>query len=161
MRKILLLLLTFPLATAFLAPTSSSSRIKAKSSDASDSRLLPRSLLVKSDQASQCENGAPELSQSSDLKFQSASARSPGWLRRTFPAVPWKCVPNWLTYARCVAIPILVAVFYVPNRHRLAATVFTVASLTDWLDGYLARRWDVASSFGGFLDPVVRSLISL
>ena len=59
-------------------------------------------------------------------------------------------------------IPILVAVFYLaPSelRYLLAAFIFTVASLTDWLDGYLARRLGQQTSFGAFLDPVADKLI--
>jgi len=78
----------------------------------------------------------------------------PGIVRRTFPKLPWHRLPNWLTYMRCVCIPVLIGMFYVPNRHVACASLFAVASITDWLDGYLARRWNVTSSFGAFLDPV-------
>jgi CDP-alcohol phosphatidyltransferase len=64
-------------------------------------------------------------------------------------------IPMWLTYSRCVMIPVLVYVFYRPQSHVLAPIIFGAASFTDWLDGYLARRWNVESSFGAFLDPVV------
>ena len=67
-------------------------------------------------------------------------------------------VPTLLTWTRIVAIPLLVGVFYLGLDHgtqNLIATVmFIVFALTDWLDGYLARRLNQTSSFGAFLDPV-------
>jgi CDP-diacylglycerol--glycerol-3-phosphate 3-phosphatidyltransferase len=67
-------------------------------------------------------------------------------------------VPTLLTWTRIVAIPLLVGVFYIglePRLQNLVATVmFVVFALTDWLDGYLARKLNQTSSFGAFLDPV-------
>jgi cardiolipin synthase len=67
-------------------------------------------------------------------------------------------VPTLLTWTRIVAIPLLVGVFYLgmkPATQNLIATVmFVVFALTDWLDGYLARKLNQTSSFGAFLDPV-------
>ncbi|MBT9595879.1 MAG: CDP-diacylglycerol--glycerol-3-phosphate 3-phosphatidyltransferase [Vitreoscilla sp.] len=67
-------------------------------------------------------------------------------------------IPTLLTWARIVAIPLIVGVFYTswpPALCNLLATVmFVVFALTDWLDGYLARKLNQASAFGAFLDPV-------
>jgi CDP-diacylglycerol--glycerol-3-phosphate 3-phosphatidyltransferase len=67
-------------------------------------------------------------------------------------------VPTLLTWTRILAIPLLVGVFYLgmkPDTQNLLATVmFIVFALTDWLDGYLARKLNQTSSFGAFLDPV-------
>ncbi|WKB53821.1 CDP-diacylglycerol--glycerol-3-phosphate 3-phosphatidyltransferase [Eleftheria terrae] len=67
-------------------------------------------------------------------------------------------LPTLLTWARIVAIPLIVGVFYLPFDgpvRNLAATVmFVVFALTDWADGWLARRLNQTSSFGAFLDPV-------
>ena len=67
-------------------------------------------------------------------------------------------VPTLLTWTRIVAIPLLVGVFYLGLEHRLqnliATVMFVVFALTDWLDGYLARKLNQTSSFGAFLDPV-------
>ncbi len=67
-------------------------------------------------------------------------------------------VPTILTWTRIVAIPLIVGVFYLglePQVQNLVATVMFVAfALTDWLDGWLARRLNQASAFGAFLDPV-------
>lgn len=68
-------------------------------------------------------------------------------------------LPTLLTWARIVAIPLIVGVFYVnglkPQMQNLIATVlFVVVALTDWADGYLARKLNQTSSFGAFLDPV-------
>ena len=68
-------------------------------------------------------------------------------------------LPTLLTWARIVAIPLIVGVFYLnglkPQTQNLIATVlFVVVALTDWADGYLARKLNQTSSFGAFLDPV-------
>lgn len=70
--------------------------------------------------------------------------------------------PNILTGMRIFMIPVLVIVFYlapVEWRYLASATVFTIASVTDWLDGYLARKWGQTTPFGAFLDPVADKLI--
>jgi CDP-diacylglycerol---glycerol-3-phosphate 3-phosphatidyltransferase len=66
-----------------------------------------------------------------------------------------------LTLARILLIPVLVALFYAPWEwtHRAASMVFLAAALTDWLDGWVARRFNQASSFGAFLDPVADKLM--
>ncbi|MFO1495062.1 MAG: CDP-diacylglycerol--glycerol-3-phosphate 3-phosphatidyltransferase [Lysobacterales bacterium] len=66
-----------------------------------------------------------------------------------------------LTIARIVLIPVLVLLFYAPWKwtHQAAAMVFLAAALTDWLDGWVARRFDQASNFGAFLDPVADKLM--
>jgi cardiolipin synthase (CMP-forming) len=67
-------------------------------------------------------------------------------------------LPTLLTWARIVAIPLIVGVFYLPlsepERNLLATVLFVVVALTDWADGYLARKLNMTSSFGAFLDPV-------
>lgn len=70
-------------------------------------------------------------------------------------------VPNSLTIFRISLIPIFVILFYLPyGWHYVASTiVFLLASLTDYLDGYLARKLQQESAFGTFLDPVADKLI--
>ena len=70
-------------------------------------------------------------------------------------------VPNTLTLLRIALIPVLVVVFYLPFAwSNLASTaVFGLAALTDWLDGYLARRMQLVSALGAFLDPVADKLM--
>jgi cardiolipin synthase (CMP-forming) len=67
-------------------------------------------------------------------------------------------VPTLLTWARIVAIPLIVGIFYLPldtgTRNLIATVSFIVVALTDWADGWLARRLNQTSSFGAFLDPV-------
>lgn len=67
-------------------------------------------------------------------------------------------LPTLLTWSRIVAIPLIVAVFYldtsVATQNLVATVLFIVVALTDWADGYLARRLNQTSSFGAFLDPV-------
>jgi CDP-diacylglycerol--glycerol-3-phosphate 3-phosphatidyltransferase len=67
-------------------------------------------------------------------------------------------IPTLLTWARIVAIPLIVGIYYLPispAMQNLGATVlFVVTALTDWLDGWLARKLNQTSSFGAFLDPV-------
>ncbi len=67
-------------------------------------------------------------------------------------------IPTLLTWTRIAAIPLIIAVFYLPwppaTRNLVAAALFVLFALTDWLDGYLARRLNQTSAFGAFLDPV-------
>jgi cardiolipin synthase len=67
-------------------------------------------------------------------------------------------LPTLLTWARIVSIPLIVGVFYldlaVPTQNLLGTVLFIAVALTDWADGYLARRLNMTSSFGAFLDPV-------
>lgn len=72
-------------------------------------------------------------------------------------------LPTWLTLLRVVAIPVLVVVLFLGGNQRnpdwLAASIFAAAAITDWLDGYLARRLNQTSPFGAFLDPVADKLM--
>ena len=70
-------------------------------------------------------------------------------------------IPNLLTLFRIALIPVLVVLYFVPstNRELLLTVVFVMAALTDWLDGFLARRWNATSALGAFLDPVADKLI--
>ncbi len=70
-------------------------------------------------------------------------------------------VPNILTLARILLIPVFVLVYFIPgqNTYLPAAMLFGLAALTDWLDGYLARRLKQTTPFGAFLDPVADKLI--
>ncbi len=70
-------------------------------------------------------------------------------------------IPNLLTLLRIVLIPVLVVGFYLPVTWapEFCASVFGLASITDWLDGYLARRLGQSSPFGAFLDPVADKLM--
>jgi CDP-diacylglycerol---glycerol-3-phosphate 3-phosphatidyltransferase len=71
-------------------------------------------------------------------------------------------VATMLTWFRIAAIPLIAFVFYLPPSEwmrPLACVVFTIAGLTDWLDGYLARRLNLTSKFGAFLDPVADKLM--
>lgn len=72
-----------------------------------------------------------------------------------------KNLPNILTLVRILVIPIFVVIFYLPVwwAHLGAAIIFTLASITDWLDGYLARALQVSSRLGAFLDPVADKLM--
>ncbi len=75
-------------------------------------------------------------------------------------------VPNLITLSRIVLIPLLIGIFYLPegtlsreHQNIIATGIFILAGLTDWLDGYLARRLNQMSAFGAFLDPVADKLI--
>jgi CDP-diacylglycerol--glycerol-3-phosphate 3-phosphatidyltransferase/cardiolipin synthase len=70
-------------------------------------------------------------------------------------------LPNSLTLLRIALIPVFVAIFYlpVPWARPVCALVFTFAAITDWLDGWLARRWNQTSPLGAFLDPVADKLM--
>jgi cardiolipin synthase (CMP-forming) len=75
-------------------------------------------------------------------------------------------LPNLLTLARILMIPLFLGVFYLPDssmtashKNLLGATIFSFAAMTDWFDGYLARKWNQMSAFGAFLDPVADKLM--
>ena len=70
-------------------------------------------------------------------------------------------IPNILTMTRIAAIPLLAGLLMSPSRSAgfWAAAVFSIASITDWLDGYLARRMGIVTVFGKFLDPIADKLI--
>lgn len=80
-------------------------------------------------------------------------------------------IPNILTVLRIALIPVFVGIFYLPHNlfalglhpshtiNVMATSVFALASFTDWLDGYWARRFKQTSSFGAFLDPVADKLM--
>ena len=75
-------------------------------------------------------------------------------------------LPIFLTWLRILAIPMFVAVLYLPESWIAERTanvvsmwIFIAAAVTDWLDGWLARRWNQTTSFGAFLDPVADKLM--
>ena len=75
-------------------------------------------------------------------------------------------IPNLLTWLRILLIPVFVAVFYLPDamlaphlKNLISASIFLLAAITDWLDGYLARKLNQSSAFGAFLDPVADKLM--
>lgn len=75
-------------------------------------------------------------------------------------------LPMLLTWQRILAIPLLVAVYVVPwdgwslySRNVVATVIFVLAAVTDWFDGYLARRLGQQTAFGAFLDPVADKLL--
>jgi cardiolipin synthase len=74
--------------------------------------------------------------------------------------------PNLVTMSRIILIPLIIGLYYLPSdvlsletKNLAATTVFILAAVTDWLDGYLARRLNQMSAFGAFLDPVADKLI--
>ncbi len=70
-------------------------------------------------------------------------------------------IPNYLTVLRIAIIPMMLAVFVLPNGwgNIFAAMLFIIASISDFFDGYLARKWNVQSSLGRFLDPIADKLL--
>ncbi|MDD3434191.1 MAG: CDP-diacylglycerol--glycerol-3-phosphate 3-phosphatidyltransferase, partial [Tepidiphilus sp.] len=75
-------------------------------------------------------------------------------------------IPNLITWGRIALIPVFVLLFYLPQGwlrleavNLWATIIFTAAAITDWLDGYLARRLGQQSRFGAFLDPVADKLM--
>ena len=69
--------------------------------------------------------------------------------------------PTVLTILRILLLPVIVVVFYLdhPLARPLSCAIFLLAGITDWLDGFLARRWNQESPFGAFLDPVADKLM--
>lgn len=70
-------------------------------------------------------------------------------------------LPNILSLLRITLIPVLVLLYFLPFETATiwATIVFVLAAITDWLDGYLARKWEQTSPFGAFIDPVADKLI--
>ncbi|MCQ4321587.1 CDP-diacylglycerol--glycerol-3-phosphate 3-phosphatidyltransferase [Stutzerimonas stutzeri] len=70
-------------------------------------------------------------------------------------------IPNILTVLRVLLIPIIILLFYLPFQwsYLAASAVFAIAAVTDWLDGYLARKLQQSTPFGAFLDPVADKLM--
>ncbi|MDX1443838.1 MAG: CDP-diacylglycerol--glycerol-3-phosphate 3-phosphatidyltransferase [Gammaproteobacteria bacterium] len=75
-----------------------------------------------------------------------------GWLRH---------LPIALTWMRVILVPVFVVVFYMPETWAplVATVIYGLAGITDWFDGWLARRWGVVSRFGAFLDPVADKIM--
>jgi hypothetical protein len=80
---------------------------------------------------------------------------------RAPPLRPNQNVPNVLTFLRVAAVPALAALWFAPVRCAAAAcaVLFVAASFTDWLDGYIARRYEIVTAFGAFLDPVADKIM--
>lgn len=75
-------------------------------------------------------------------------------------------LPMILTWVRIVLIPLVVGIYFLPEtimsismQNWVGAWVFVIAAITDFVDGYLARRWNQTSAFGAFLDPVADKLM--
>lgn len=75
-------------------------------------------------------------------------------------------IPNLLTWLRILLIPVFVSVFYLSDdtlsfhhKNLISTGIFLLAAITDWLDGYLARKLNQSSAFGAFLDPVADKLM--
>ena len=70
-------------------------------------------------------------------------------------------LPTMLTFLRAFLLPAVFIAFYAPftGAYFVAGSLFGIACITDWLDGYLARRYNLSSSFGAFLDPVVDKIL--
>jgi len=72
-------------------------------------------------------------------------------------------IPTLLTWARIASIPLIIGVYYLgwdmATKNLVATTLFVLFSVTDWLDGWLARRLNQTSAFGAFLDPVADKLL--
>ncbi|HMX53620.1 MAG TPA: CDP-alcohol phosphatidyltransferase family protein, partial [Plasticicumulans sp.] len=70
-------------------------------------------------------------------------------------------LPTWLTLARIAMVPVFVAAFFLPveSANVICTALFAAAAITDWLDGWLARRLGQTSAFGAFLDPVADKLM--
>ena len=71
-------------------------------------------------------------------------------------------IPNKLTVLRLIMIPLFVAVFYItaiPFNYVISAVIFTLAALTDFLDGYIARKYNLVTNLGKFLDPIADKVL--
>lgn len=155
---------SFSTRSSLLPPSSSAQHLRLTTKLRGGSELPPHELNNHAE-----EGTTPVLESTTSMEkstlaavandHMGRNAAPPGALRRAFPHVAWHRLPNLLTYLRCLAIPVMVIMFYMPDYELRTAILFALASVTDWLDGHLARRWDITSSFGAFLDPVADKLM--
>lgn len=70
-------------------------------------------------------------------------------------------IATFFTFLRVLAIPVFIAIYYssIPYNYLIASALFVAACVTDWLDGYLARKLDLCTRFGAFIDPVADKLL--
>ncbi|CAM9186925.1 unnamed protein product [Chrysoparadoxa australica] len=101
-------------------------------------------------------NKAPNFE---DDSFKPDSGISP--METEAPVTSLYNVPNALTLLRVLSIPVFGGVFFAENpvRNVVCAAIFALAAVTDWLDGWWARKYNIVSPFGAFLDPVADKLI--
>ena len=73
----------------------------------------------------------------------------------------YKQLPNWLTFLRLILIPVFVVVLIEPTRNSLnvAAVIFVLAAITDYADGWLARRYKAVTDFGKLFDPLADKIL--
>ena len=73
-------------------------------------------------------------------------------------------LPNKLSMLRIILIPVMVAVFYIPQipyNYLISAIIFTIAAFTDFLDGYIARKYNLVTDLGKFIDPIADKILVL
>lgn len=73
-------------------------------------------------------------------------------------------LPNKLSLLRIILIPFMLIVFYIPQipfRYVITAVIFTIAAFTDFLDGYIARKYNLVTDFGKFIDPIADKILVL
>ena len=73
-------------------------------------------------------------------------------------------LPNKLSILRLILIPVIVAVFYIPQipyNYLISAVIFSIAALTDYLDGYIARKYNLVTDLGKFIDPIADKVLVL
>ena len=70
-------------------------------------------------------------------------------------------IPTYLTIFRVVLVPLFIIAFYLPTKYspEIATLIFFIAGVTDWFDGYLARKWNQTTRLGAFLDPVADKVL--
>ncbi|XP_076960438.1 CDP-diacylglycerol--glycerol-3-phosphate 3-phosphatidyltransferase 1, chloroplastic/mitochondrial-like [Bidens hawaiensis] len=102
-------------------------------------------------------NGGEKLSALSPENHKSKKQEK----EKQIPTNKLLTLPTILTIGRVVAIPVIVTTFYMNSRLGTTATtgIFIAAAITDWLDGYLARKMNLGTAFGAFLDPVADKLM--
>ena len=95
------------------------------------------------------------------MNFQKKQLEPLAVLARQGFSVMFFNIPNILTFGRLALIPFIVICYYFDfsHHHGITATLFLLGAATDWLDGYLARKWEQTSKLGAFLDPVADKLI--
>ena len=139
-------------ATSFITPTSATRSAPFNKSDHYNPLTQVSAGGDGSVSADNPEGGASDAvsdTTAPESSLLGPNAKAPGKLRSKFPKLPWHKLPDYLTFARCLAIPAFVALFYSKmngKSHLYTGTIFALASITDWFDGFLARRWDISTA---------------
>jgi len=150
-------------AVAFLGGSNSTTAklLRRSALKTEKSRNLGRSSMRRLQSREEFSDSEMDVSGNSPLlSGNTRTDKAMGNAKKSNSSPLWN-IPNILTMLRVLAIPVFGVIFFwdVEWRNLACSSIFAIASITDWLDGYLARKWNISSPFGAFLDPVADKLM--